>query len=74
MVKTKNKYEMNLVDEGYEDTLAHKIEEQKRKMKEDREKGDENVQLNLMTKKNMIIFVVWALLYRLFINWEFGLV
>ena len=69
------KFKMNLVDEGYDDEFMEKvrIEKEKLKLKEMEEEQNKN-SFNILNYKNIIIIVIWGLLYRLFIHWGFGLV
>mgnify|MGYP000108354297 CR=1 FL=1 len=74
MSKTQN-YNIGLVGEGYEDLIAQRVQEEKEKMK--RQEEDQNnmhIHLNILTTKNILILVVWGILYKIFIKYEFGLV
>jgi hypothetical protein len=72
MGKTK-KFEMNVVDEGYDDKTWQELELEKeklrQKMKQEEEKG-----FNFVNGKNIVIMIIWAIIYRLFIKWGFGTV
>ncbi len=61
---------IRLIGEGYDDIIRKKIEEEKEKIK----KQKENQDLNIFSTKNIFILAIWALLYKLFIKYEFGLV
>lgn len=73
MSKNKN-YNISLVDEGYEDLIAKRVQEEKEKMRKQQEEAIANKDLNILTGKNLIILLIWGLLYKLFIKYEFGLV
>lgn len=69
------KFEMSIVDEGYEDQFWEKVEKEKEKIENlnKKEEYNENVDLKqILTKKRMIIFIVWIALYKFFIKWEIG--
>ena len=59
-----------MIGEGYDDLIRKKIEEEKEKLRREQENPD----LNILTTRNLIILVIWGLLYKLFIKYEFGLV
>ena len=67
-----NKFEMNVVDEGFDDNSWQELEREKQKIMEKMKLEETN--LNILTKRNIIIFIVWILLYKLFIKLEFGIV
>jgi hypothetical protein len=69
------KFEMSVVDEGYEDNYWEKVENEKEKIrKSNKEEIDYTLSENntILTTRRIIIFVVWALLYKLFIKYEIG--
>ena len=75
-------YGINLVDSGYEDDFWVRFEEEKKKLKigqkAEREKEDDIKSLLLyflpeVNKKRVIIVVVWALLYKLFLDYGYGI-
>ena len=74
MSKNKNNYNINLVNEGYEDLIAQRVQEEKEKMRKQQEDHFANKDLNILTTKNLIILAIWGSLYKLFIKFEFGLV
>ncbi len=68
------KYNINLIGDGYDDLIAKRVQEEKEKIKKQREATLELKDLNILTTKNIIILIIWGLLYKLFIKYEFGLV
>jgi hypothetical protein len=66
------KFEMSVVDEGYDDKTWEEFELEKAKLRE-KMVSEENKGFNPFDSKNVVIMIVWALLYKLFIKWEFGI-
>jgi len=73
MSKNKN-HSISLIGEGYDDLIAKKVQEEKEKIRKQQEDSMNIADLNFLTRKNLIIFIIWGLLYKLFIKYEFGLV
>jgi hypothetical protein len=69
MPKKKN-FEMNIVDSGCEDDLQKRLEIAKQKLKQ----KENETNFPILSTKNIIILFIWGVLYKLFINWGFGVV
>lgn len=78
-----SKYGINVVDAGYEDDFWARYEEEKKKLKQkfkaDRDKEEDLKSLLLfflpeITKKRIAILVIWAALYKLFLDYGYGIV
>lgn len=65
-----SKSSMIVWEEGYEDKLAKRFEEEKAKMKLN-QNLEENFEFNW--KKFGLILIIWILAYRQFIKWELGI-
>ena len=61
----------NYFEEGYEDPEEKQLKEAKKRL-EDMEKPFNP--LDIITMRNIIIFFIWALIYKLFIDFGFGLI
>ena len=70
-MKNKNKYEMKLVEEGYEDPQEAQLREAKRRLEEAKKPFNP---LDIVNMKNIGILVVWLILYKIFIYFGFGAV
>jgi hypothetical protein len=73
MAKKKNNFEMNVVESGYEDDLQKRLEEEKQKLKAQQDNTDTGI-TDFFTTKRVLLLLIWAIGYRLFINWGFGVV
>jgi hypothetical protein len=66
-----DKFDMKLLDEGYDDEIWEEFQKRKKEKKEsDNFKGV----LNYINSKNLVILIVWGVLYKLFIKFGFGAV
>jgi hypothetical protein len=66
-----DKYDMKLLDEGYDDELWEEFQKKKQEMKtSEKSLGT----FNFFNSKNLIILIIWAALYKLFIKFGFGAV
>ncbi len=62
---------MKLLDEGYDDELWEEFQKKKQEMKtSEKSLGT----FNFFNSKNLIILIIWAALYKLFIKFGFGAV
>lgn len=68
-----NKFEMSVVDEGFDNKTLEELEIEKEKMRM-KLKQEENTGFDFLKGKNIVIFIIWVILYRLFIKWGFGIV
>jgi hypothetical protein len=73
--KNNNKDDMNVVsqgfEEGYEDPKETQLKEAKRRIEEAKKPFNP---MDFMNTKNIIIFIIWYSLYRLFLKYNFGAV
>jgi hypothetical protein len=66
-----DKFDLKLLDEGYDDEIWEEFQKRKKEKKEsDNFKGV----LNYINSKNLVILIVWGVLYKLFIKFGFGAV
>jgi hypothetical protein len=76
-MSSKKKFEMSVLEEGYEDPFWKKVEEEKDKLnnKENKEDKDfENVNVNdILTTKRFAILIIWGILYKVSIYLGFGM-
>jgi hypothetical protein len=73
-MKGQQKFEMTVMEDGYEDPVMKRFEEEKKKLKEEQNAEPSfNISKYSLMKK-FIIFCLWVLGYKLFIKWEFGMV
>ena len=64
----KNKYFIHYYEDGYEDP-KETIKQKAQKLIEDSKKPKE-----LLTTKNLIIFIIWSLIFNLFKKYGFGMI
>ena len=73
--KNNNKDDMKVVsegfEEGYEDPKETQLKEAKRRIEEAKKPFNP---MDFMNTKNIIIFIIWYSLYRLFLKYNFGAV
>ena len=71
----KNKKDIKLVsecfEEGYEDPKEAQLKEAKRRIEEEKKPFNP---MDFLSTKNIIIFIIWYSLYRLFLNYNFAAV
>lgn len=65
------KYVIKGFEDGYEDKNQKMIEEARKRLSDEEKEFNP---LDIVTTKNIIIVVVWGLIYKLFVYFEFGLV
>ena len=72
---TKNNNDMKVIEqgfeEGYEDPKEAQIKEAKRRIEEAKKPFNP---MDFLSTKNIIIFIIWYSLYRLFLKYNFGAV
>ncbi len=61
----------NYFEEGYEDPEEKQLKEAKKRLEEMEKPFNP---LDIITMRNIIIFFIWALIYKLFIDFGFGLI
>ena len=61
----------NNFEEGYEDPEEKQLKEAKKRLEEMEKPFNP---LDIITMRNIIIFFIWALIYKLFIDFGFGLI
>ena len=61
----------NCFEEGYEDPEERQLKEAKRRLEEMEKPFNP---LDIITMRNILIVFIWALIYKIFIIYEFGLV
>ena len=61
----------NYFEEGYEDPEEKQLNEAKKRLEEMEKPFNP---LDIITMRNIIIFFIWALIYKLFIDFGFGLI
>ena len=70
-MNNKKKYEMKVLEQGYEDKEEMQLREAKRRLAEAEKPFNP---LDLVNGKNILIFIIWVALYKVFIYYEFGVV
>ena len=71
--KTKKGYTLTCMEEGYEDPIMKRFEEEKNKIKKENEVNFEQKNFNFFTKRRIIIIIAWIILYKIFIRYGFGM-
>ena len=69
--KTKDSKEFNGFEEGYEDPQEAILKEAKRRLEEAKKPFNP---MDFLSTKNIIIFIIWYSLYRIFLYYNFSLV
>ena len=69
--KTKDSKEFNGFEEGYEDPQEAILKEAKRRIEEAKKPFNP---MDFLSTKNIIIFIIWYSLYRIFLYYNFALV
>lgn len=69
--KTKDSKEFNGFEEGYEDPQEAILKEAKRRLEEAKKPFNP---MDFLSTKNIIIFIIWYSLYRIFLYYNFALV
>jgi len=76
-MSSKKKFEMSVLEEGYEDPFWKQVEEEKDKLnnRENKEEKDlDNVNIgDILTTKRIAILIIWGILYKVFIYLGFGM-
>ena len=72
------KYEMSILDEGYEDPFWSKVEEERERIiRQDTIPDDDELEnfklVDVITIKRIIIILVWGVVYYLFVYLGFGM-
>jgi len=68
-----NSYKYNFNDHYKKEINEAEIKNKELNNENNTENNNENTETNFVSKRTLIILIIWALIYKLFIYWEFGL-
>ena len=69
--KINTSYNFSVVEEGYETKIGQEIHDLKANIKEYKSESEKTKMSDL---KKLIIILIWIYFYKLFIEWEFGII